>query len=275
MFAKAWLTLEKEVHGTAHVRSDRLCPNGSCGLFVFVDEMWKIRQQTRSRNNVEQKVEAKTHRHWVHQRKCHHYHDPGEPRTHQIDECVLSPLKVCGPPHWDDLQKQSRNTWRFVINTFQSLDETSMLNWDLEKERNVKVCAGTVSTRVTKEVIGWKVGWCYMFTLFLNTMFRRTPQKRTTFVAPQGKEKQIDYILTKRRYLRHAKDAEANDMLHLGIDHRCVMAIFMITMFGKNIHIKDKKKNKTRLSMMNATKQKKHQYWNARARKKMPRKRWH
>ena len=45
-------------------------------------------------------------------------------------------------------------------------------------------------------------------------------------------------------------------MIHLGIDHRCVMATFMITMFVKNIHIKDKKKNKTRLSMMNATKQK-------------------
>ena len=27
-----------------------------------------------------------------------------------------------------------------------------MLSWDLEKERNVKVWAGTLSTRVTKEV---------------------------------------------------------------------------------------------------------------------------
>ena len=63
----------------------------------------------------------------------------------------------------------------------------------------------------------------------LNTMFRKTPQKQTTFVSPKGKEKQIDYILTKRRYLRHANDAEANDMS----DHRCVMATFMITMPGK------------------------------------------
>ena len=29
-----------------------------------------------------------------------------------------------------------------------------MLSWDLEKERNVKVLAGTLSTKVTKEETG-------------------------------------------------------------------------------------------------------------------------
>ena len=61
----------------------------------------------------------------------------------------------------------------------------------------------------------------------LNTMFRKTPQKQTSFVSPKGKEKQIDYILTKRRYLRNVKDAEANDMIHMGSDHRCVMATLL------------------------------------------------
>ena len=64
----------------------------------------------------------------------------------------------------------------------------------------------------------------------LNTMFRKTPQKQTTFVSPKGKEKQIDYILTKKRYLRNVKDAEANDMIHMGSDHRCVMATILINM---------------------------------------------
>ena len=50
-------------------------------------------------------------------------------------------------------------------------------------------------------------------------MYRKTPQKQTTFVSPEGNEKQIDYILTKRRYLRYNKDAEANDMIHMGSDH--------------------------------------------------------
>ena len=73
----------------------------------------------------------------------------------------------------------------------------------------------------------------------LNTMHRKTHQKQTTFVSPKGNEKQIDYIQTKRRYLRHNKDAEANDMIHMGSDHRCVMATFTITMPRKNNHFKN------------------------------------
>ena len=72
----------------------------------------------------------------------------------------------------------------------------------------------------------------------LNTMFRKTPQKQTSFVSPKGKEKQIDYIFTKRRYLRNVKDAEANDMIHMGSDHRCVMATFLINMPEKKINVR-------------------------------------
>ena len=73
----------------------------------------------------------------------------------------------------------------------------------------------------------------------LNTMHRKTPQKQTTFVSPIGIGKQIDYILTKRRHLGHNKDAEANDMIHMESDHRCVMATVTITMLGKNNHNKN------------------------------------
>ena len=59
------------------------------------------------------------------------------------------------------------------------------------------------------------------------------------------KEKHIDYILTRRRYLRHAKDAEANDMIHMGSDHRCVMATFTINVPEKNILIKNTRKHDT------------------------------
>ena len=48
----------------------------------------------------------------------------------------------------------------------------------------------------------------------------------------------MDYILTKRSYLRCNKDAEANDMIHMGSDHRCVMATFTITTPGKSSHYK-------------------------------------
>ena len=89
----------------------------------------------------------------------------------------------------------------------------------------------------------------------LNTMFRKTPHKQTSFVSPTGKEKQIDYILTKRRYLRNVKDAEANDMMHMGSDHRCIMATFLISP-GRTPMPGGKPKNMKRLGMLNMCRKK-------------------
>ena len=55
----------------------------------------------------------------------------------------------------------------------------------------------------------------------LNTMYSKTPGKQTTYRSPKGNEKQIYYIIIKRRHLKYNKDAEANDMIHMGSDHRC------------------------------------------------------
>ena len=62
----------------------------------------------------------------------------------------------------------------------------------------------------------------------LNTMYRKTSGKQTTCRSPEGTEKQIDYKLIKRRHLKYSKDADANDMIHMGSDRRCVMATFVI-----------------------------------------------
>ena len=40
-------------------------------------------------------------------------------------------------------------------------------------------------------------------------MYRKTSGKQTTYRSPKGTEKQIDYILIKRRHLKYNKDAEA------------------------------------------------------------------
>ena len=74
----------------------------------------------------------------------------------------------------------------------------------------------------------------------LNTMYRKTFEKQTTYRSPKGNEKQIDCMLTKRRYLKYNKDAEANDRIHMGSDHRCVMATFTIITPEKSSHCKSK-----------------------------------
>ena len=49
-----------------------------------------------------------------------------------------------------------------------------------------------------------------------------------TYRTPKGAEKQLDYILVIRKYLRWSKDAEANDTIHMESDHRSVIAQFVI-----------------------------------------------
>ena len=42
--------------------------------------------------------------------------------------------------------------------------------------------------------------------------------------------------------MRHNKDAEANDMIHMGSDHGCIMATFLINTPGKNTHARRENK---------------------------------
>ena len=88
-------------------------------------------------------------------------------------------------------------------------------------------------------------------------MYRKTLGKQTAYRSPKGNEKQIDYILTKTRYLKYNKDAEANDMIHMGSDHRCVMATFMITTPERSSQCKTKRKNSTPQSMKGGIKPRK------------------
>ena len=62
----------------------------------------------------------------------------------------------------------------------------------------------------------------------LNTMYKKIQQKQVTYLTPKNGEKQLDYILTDRKHYSWRKDAEANDTIHMGRDHRCVMAMFEI-----------------------------------------------
>ena len=50
--------------------------------------------------------------------------------------------------------RHSKYADHHIEKMYKTIEETSMLSWDLEKERNVKVLADTLSTRVTKEETG-------------------------------------------------------------------------------------------------------------------------
>ena len=121
-----------------------------------------------------------------------------------------------------------------------------MLNWLGPGHGNECISVGRYTLNEGNKRGDWMKHWLILqgYTA-LNTMYRKTPQKQTTFISPKGKEKQIDHILIKRRHLKYSKDAEANDMIHMGSDHRCVMATFTISMPGKNIHYKNTRRKNT------------------------------
>ena len=59
----------------------------------------------------------------------------------------------------------------------------------------------------------------------LNTMYRKT-EKQATHRTPTGVEKQLAYKLVDREHMCCSRDAEANDMIHMGSDQRSVKAQF-------------------------------------------------
>ena len=60
----------------------------------------------------------------------------------------------CGPPRRKNVQNKSRNTRQTTETAYRSLEETSMLSWDQDKEQNVQVLANTHSTEEAREVTG-------------------------------------------------------------------------------------------------------------------------
>ena len=54
----------------------------------------------------------------------------------------------------------------------------------------------------------------------LKTMYRKTLDKQATYKTPKNTEKQLDYIFVDKKHLYCNRDAEANDMIHMGSDHR-------------------------------------------------------
>ena len=88
----------------------------------------------------------------------------------------------------------------------------------------------------------------------LNTMYRKMHEKQNTYIAPKRTEKQLDYIFFERMHLGCSRDAEANDMIHMGSDHESVMATFVIKAQRKN-DSRETRNDKQRSNTVKTTKE--------------------
>ena len=75
----------------------------------------------------------------------------------------------------------------------------------------------------------WMTQWLLENKLVaLNTMYKKPPQKQVTYHTSKNVAKHLDYILVDRKHYSRSRDAEANDTIHMGSAHRCIMAKFDI-----------------------------------------------
>ena len=117
----------------------------------------------------------------------------------------------------------------------------------IDKEKNMKIIGGDFNAElgpgdgIELSCVGhytlnkancrgkWMTQWLLEKNLVaLNTMYKKIPQKHVTYHTQKGAKKQLDYIWTDKKHYCWSKDAEANDVIHMGSDHRCVMAKFEI-----------------------------------------------
>ena len=117
----------------------------------------------------------------------------------------------------------------------------------IEKDKSMKIIGGDLNAElgpgegIASSAVGhytlnkancrgeWMTQWLLENKLVaLNTMYKKLPQKQVTYHTPKKVEKQLDYILTDKKHYSWSTDAEANDTIHMGSDHRCVLAKFEI-----------------------------------------------
>ena len=73
----------------------------------------------------------------------------------------------------------------------------------------------------------WAASWASSLHLkAVNTYFRKRTEKLITYTDPQGRTKQLDYLLVDRTFFRRCRNSESNNLLDLGSDHRSLLSTF-------------------------------------------------
>ena len=160
-------------------------------------------------------------------------------------------------PHSGYADHHVEKTYKTIIDTIKKEKCAKIIGGDFNDElgpgEGVELSAVGHYTVNKVNVRGeWMTQWLLENRLVaLITMYLKVPQKQVTYRSPKNDEKQLDYILVDRKHLNWSKDAESTDILHMGSDHRCVMAKFEIT--AKEAKGKPRKPKAPRVDRPNET----------------------
>ena len=137
-------------------------------------------------------------------------------------------------PHSGYPDHQVEKTYKTILKTVEKDKSMKIIGGDFNAElgpgEGIELSAVVHYTLNTANCRGeWLTQWLIENKLVaVNTMCRKLPQKQVTYHTPKRVEKQLDYILTDKKHYSWSRDAEANDTIHMGSDHRCVISKFEI-----------------------------------------------
>ena len=182
---------------------------------------------------LNKKWRQKNHRYWVTQRADHNNKEKGKPSTHHADERVLSPLGVCWSTHRENVQN-NRKTHESQYEEHTNCGRRLQCRiGPTLRSRTSQCCSAHTQRGEQKKRLDEATD---DDTELHSTQhdLQKNAWKASYLQITWRTEKHIDYVLIKRRHLIYSKGAEANDMIHMGSDHRCVMATFVINAHEKN-----------------------------------------
>ena len=138
-------------------------------------------------------------------------------------------------PHSGYADHHVEKTYKTIIDTIKKEKCAKIIGGDFNAElgpgEGVELSAvGHYTLNKVNARGEWMTQWLLENKLVaVNTMYQKIPQKQVTYRSPKNEEKQLDYVLLDKKNITWSRDAESTDILHMGSDHRCVMAKFEIT----------------------------------------------
>ena len=190
----------------------------------------EIREKSRCWNTSEQEVAKKDPVDCIHQRTCYCNTDHGQQAKNHVDECSLPSHEICGP--------SCRTSIQINREIHQIRENIQIVGGDFNAELGLgieRLSVGQYTLRGTNKRGDWMKQWLMVQKFVaLNAIYKYIPDKQVTYRTSIGAEKQLDHVLVDRKNLKHSRNAEANDMIHMGSGHRSILTQVVIPVPKKN-----------------------------------------
>lgn len=134
---------------------------------------------------------------------------------------LIETCKPCTQPLLQSTRNRNKKNESFIVDGDFNADVGSCSEYD-----NSKV-VGMCGLGQENQRGQWLKQWCDLENLIGNTFYPKSHDRRVTYVGPNLRERQIDFIFLDQYLRRYLRDSSSTTELDLGSHHRGVHARFM------------------------------------------------